>query len=100
LSDDKTDIPAKKKRDVISAWREKNIEELDRNLTTWTAIRDSQKASDKDRIEAAKAIARQMGALSPDAKKTEKEERAENAPHVPKLKDEHQAELDALLDAL
>jgi hypothetical protein len=92
--------PQKAKKDIITSWREKNIIELDKNLSTWKAIRDDCDASDKDRIEAAKAIARQMGALSPDAKKTEKEERRDDAPVKPKLKDAHSRELEALLDAI
>ncbi len=99
MSDDKTEQP-KRRRDVIQIWREANLAELDRNLSTWKAIRDDFEASDKDRIEAAKAIARQMGALSPDQKKTEKEERRDEGPVKPKLKDEHSAELEALLATL
>jgi hypothetical protein len=72
------------------------MDELDRNLATWKAIRDDPDAGDKDRIEAAKAIARQMGALSPD----KGGEKAYVQSSSPSIKPEHAAELNAILDKL
>lgn len=97
MSDDKT-LPRKK--DVLIEWRERNLAELDRNLATWKAIRDDHEASDKDRIEAAKAIARQMGALSPDPKKTEREEKRDEQRSIKPLKEEHEKELEDILRGL
>lgn len=96
MSDDKTSSASggSRRKDVISEWRAGHLEELDRNLSTWKSIRDDSDASDKDRIEAAKSIARQMGALSPDSKGTAAASARSDAP---KLKPEHAAELESIL---
>jgi hypothetical protein len=101
LEDKGEKTPRKSKRDIVSEWREKNLEELDRNLSTWKSIRDDPDASDRDRIEAGKAIARQMGALAPDAaQKQPTGERVYPGGHEPKLKPAHAAELEAILNGL
>ena len=87
----------KSKRDIVSDWRAANIEELDNNLRVWKSIRDDPDASDRDRTEAAKSIARQLGALSPDTKDKGREV---TKPSAPKLKSDHSAELDSLLEGL
>ena len=94
VSDDKT---SGRRKDVISEWRASHLDELDRNLSTWRSIRDDHEASDKDRIEAAKSIARQMGALSPDSKGTAAASAKSDAP---KLAPAHAAELEDILSRL
>ena len=87
----------KSKRDIVSDWREANIEELDNNLKVWKAIRDDPDSNDKDRIEAAKSIARQLGALSPDLKE---KGGGSTGTDKPRLKDEHSKELESILSGL
>ena len=58
---------SKKRRDILSDWREKNIAELDKTLAVWITVRDDPSSSDKDRIEAGKAVARLLGAMSPES---------------------------------
>lgn len=59
--------PAKKRRDLISEWRAQNLAELDKTMRVWVTVRDDPDSSDKDRIEAGKAIARLLGAMSPES---------------------------------
>ncbi len=90
--------PKRSKRDIISDWREKNIAELDENLRVWKSIRDDNQSSDKDRIEAAKSIARQLGAMAPDAAAQKAGLSADTS--QPKHKDAKRTELEDLLDSL
>jgi hypothetical protein len=95
-----TDEPSKprKKRDILQDWRTTNIGELDKTLEVWKTVRDDPSSSDKDRIEAGKAIARLLGAMSPDsAKAGEKTVTESGAIATPSHKPEVEAELQKLL---
>ena len=48
----------------LAEWRRANREQRDANLRTWVEIRDDQENSAKDRVEAAKNIARAIGQLA------------------------------------
>ena len=50
----------------LSAWREKHFKELEETLRVAKDIRDNPQASNRDRIEAAKLIARLLHSLQPD----------------------------------
>jgi hypothetical protein len=92
---------SRKKRDIISDWRTANIGELDKTLEVWKTVRDDPSCSDKDRIEAGKAIARLLGAMSPDsAKAGEKTVTESGAIATPNHKPEVEAELQKLLDSI
>jgi len=90
------------RRELIAEWREKNLQELDENLRVWKSIRDDPESSDKDRIEAAKSIARQMGALSPDRESAAKGGKAQtfDVPEKPALRPDHASEIDELLRSI
>jgi hypothetical protein len=85
------------KQDIVSAWRAKHLEELDKNLDTWASIRDDPEASDKDRIMAAQSISRQMGAMTADAVSKKS---GEVAHEKPALKKDHMDELDTFIENL
>jgi hypothetical protein len=48
----------------LAEWRRANREQRDQNLKTWIEIRDDKENSSKDRVEAAKNIARAIGQLA------------------------------------
>lgn len=48
----------------LAEWRKANREQRDDNLRTWMEIRDDKENSAKDRVEAAKNIARAIGQLA------------------------------------
>lgn len=52
-----------KKKDLLS-FRKKYIQELEKNVEVWKEIRDNPDESGRDRIEAAKNIAKVLGAFS------------------------------------
>lgn len=60
------------KVDVITDWRASHRDELDHSLDVLKSVRDSEDSKDKDRIDAAVAIARLLGAVS-DARSTKPE---------------------------
>ena len=55
------------KQESLREWRELHFGEMDTNLSVWKSIRDNSEAKDKDRIEAAKNIARALACIQPDA---------------------------------
>jgi len=90
----------KSKKDIISSWREANIDELDANLRVWKSIRDDTEATDKDRIEAAKSISRQLGALSPDRTVAPKAGITNDMPEKPRVSSARISEIENLLDSI
>lgn len=55
-----------KKAGDLAAWRKANFKEIQKCLEVARAIRDDAEASNKDRIEAIKSIARMLAALAPE----------------------------------
>lgn len=84
------------KSDIISEWREGHKEELDKCLAVLQGIRDDTEAADKNRIDAATAIARLMGAISTDGKT----KLSSMTPDKAGLTKAHEAELEELLSEL
>jgi hypothetical protein len=99
-----TDEPAtksRKRRDIVADWREKHLHELDKTLEVWKSVRDDPDSSYKDRIEAGKAIARLLGAMSPESPKAADKAVSESGAIVtPQHKPEVEAELQALLASI
>lgn len=90
-----------KRRDIVAAWREKHLHELDKTLEVWKSVRDDPGASDKDRIEAGKSIARLLGAMSPEpAKAGDKVVSEAGKIETPKHKPEVEKDLAELLDSI
>jgi hypothetical protein len=86
------------KSSELQAWRELHSEELDATLKVLKGIRDDTEASNKDRIEASKSIARMMAAMSPGKPPVAA---AQNlAKDKPTLSPEHQKGLDEILDTI
>lgn len=56
----------KKKSDNLTEWRKTNFAETQRCLEVARSIRDDPEATNKDRIESIKAIARMLGSLAPE----------------------------------
>jgi hypothetical protein len=55
-----------KRADTLAEWRKTNFAETQKCLEVAKAIRDDPKATNKDRIESIKAIARMLGSLAPE----------------------------------
>ena len=55
-----------KKADTLAEWRKTNFAETQKCLEVAKAIRDDPEATNKDRIESIKAIARMLGSLAPE----------------------------------
>jgi len=55
-----------KKADTLAEWRKANFNEIEKCLKVAKGIRDDPEASNKDRIESIKAIARMLAALAPE----------------------------------
>jgi len=51
-------------REDLEAFRKKYIQELEKNVEIWKEIRDNKAESGRDRIEAAKNIAKVLGAFA------------------------------------
>lgn len=82
---------------ALVEFRKKHMmKELEANLKVWREIRDNPKATDKNRIEAGKAIARQLGSLQPD-KETSKPKEASKKEVI---SEKEQAEIDKRLDKI
>lgn len=96
-------MPTKAEKAELAEWRKANREQRDANLKTWIEIRDDKDNSAKDRVEAAKNIARAIGQLAVEhmpaplpprnPKAAEKEKGFEVSP-------EKMAKLDSILDTL
>jgi hypothetical protein len=99
-----TDEPStkpRKRRDIVADWREKHLHELDKTLEVWKSVRDDPDSSDKDRIEAGKAIARLLGAMSPESPKAAEKSAVEAGGIVqPHHKPEVEKELQELLESI
>lgn len=54
------------KSETLAEWRKANFKEIQKCLEVARAIRDDGEASNKDRIEAIKSIARMLAALAPE----------------------------------
>lgn len=61
-----TKLTKKVKEEALAEWRQKHFKEMNKNIKVMKAIRDNPDATDKNRIEATKAIARMLGTLSPE----------------------------------
>jgi hypothetical protein len=61
-------VTKSEKEDAVRAWRQSHIEELDKTLAVFKAIRDSEESRDKDKIDAGIAIARLLGAVTADGR--------------------------------
>ena len=55
-----------KRTENLAEWRKANFKEIQKCLEVARAIRDDTEASNKDRIEAIKSIARMLAALAPE----------------------------------
>lgn len=58
-------------KDAVTDWRANHRDELDHSLDVLKSIRDSEEAKDKDRIDAAIAIAKLLGAVNDSKVKSE-----------------------------
>jgi hypothetical protein len=72
-----TKVNAEDKQAALAEWRARHFEELDITLTVLKSIRDNLDAKDKDRVDASKAIARMLDAVTPE--KIEKDRIPKNA---------------------
>jgi CO dehydrogenase/acetyl-CoA synthase delta subunit len=61
-----TKVNAEDKQAALAEWRARHFEELDLTLTVLKSIRDNPRAKDKDRVDASKAIARMLDAVTPE----------------------------------
>ena len=93
-------IPIPVKRELLCAWRERYWGELDATINVLICIRDSEKSSDKNRIEAGKAISRMLGVLAAERIDASKVGGAGGAMAKPQLKGKHKTDIDAFLDEL
>lgn len=83
----------------LTEWRRKHRTEiLTENYQTWKMIRDDPEASNKDRIEAAKNIARMAAVLSPETV-SEKIKAKEDVPKR-ELTDKERAQVQELLSGI
>jgi hypothetical protein len=100
LTDEPVTKPSKRRRDILTDWRQANVGELDKTLEVWKTVRDDPDSSDKDRIEAGKAIARLLGAMSPESTKAGEKAVEVSGIVTPMHKPEVEAELQELLAGL
>lgn len=85
----------------IARWRQEKFAEMDANLTMLVGIRDDDKAKPKDRIEAAKAIAKMLG-VAPERTATTptaptRGDSADDGPPPPPMTEQQRSALDAYL---
>jgi len=69
-----TDQKKKAYKEVLEQFRKKHLPQLEKTIQVWIEIRDDDEASDRDRLEAGKNIARLLAAMQVDkisAKKSE-----------------------------
>ena len=66
----------------LQAWRARHFGELDKTLEILKTIRDNPDSKDKDRVDAAKSIARILDAMSP--------EKIDKGPAKPKNEKKHE----------
>lgn len=64
-----------KQDDLAQEWRRAHKDELDRTLAVLIGIRDDAKQTAKSRIDAGRAIARMLGAMSPEKEDTTPKEK-------------------------
>ena len=90
-----TKVNAEDKQAALAEWRARHFEELDRNLSVLTSIRDNPKAKDKDKVDASKAINRMLDVVTP-----EKFEKVGIPKNTPAKRDLTQDERDAVRERL
>jgi len=73
-------MAGKEEKAELAEWRRANREQRDANLRTWIEIRDDTENSSKDRVEAAKNIARAIGQLATERMPAPPPTRNPNAP--------------------
>lgn len=79
---------------LLSEWRQRHWDELDATLTLLKGVRDDESASNKDRIEAGKAIARMLGGLA--AESTKERDSSPKAKEVVELTEEEWLKITSL----
>ena len=79
---------------LLSEWRQTNWGELDTTLALLKRVRDDESASNKDRIEAGKAIARMLGGLA--AESTKERDSSPKAKEVVELTEEEWLKITSL----
>jgi len=90
------DLKQKVLKETLAEWRQKHINEWEKNLEVARSIRDDPQASNRDKNEAIKIISRMLGILQPEKQTTkEKKEKAEKK--EPELTPEEEKYLEELL---
>ena len=79
-----TDDKKKAHKEALDEFRRKHMGELESNLQVLIGIRDDPEATDRNKIEAIKAIARMLSALQPDRQVAKTEvKKKEEIPFIP-----------------
>jgi hypothetical protein len=84
-----------KRDDLVQSWRIEHREELDKTLAVLIKLRDDETVKPKDRVDAARSIARMLGSMVP-----EQADRVGKSAEKPVIKSKTEEDLEELLAKL